>query len=113
MASRPARRPAGDCAAPGSRRLGPDGDEYALESRLLDLDPLRQQEAWEVTAYRWRDGALITQERHQLTCNLYFSAELVIMLERAGFSSIEVRGEYNDPPPMAQDSFLVYVATRN
>ena len=31
VASRPARRPAGDCAAPGSRRLGPDGDEYALE----------------------------------------------------------------------------------
>ena len=50
---------------PGARRLGPDGDEYALESRLLDLDALRQQEAWEIEAYRWRDGELIAQERHQ------------------------------------------------
>jgi hypothetical protein len=97
---------------PGPRRLGPDGDEYALESRLLDLDPLRQQEAWEINAYRWRDGNLIAQERHQLTSNLYFCAELVMMLERAGLTGIEVRGEYNDLPPTAQDSFLVYVATR-
>jgi SAM-dependent methyltransferase len=98
---------------PGSRRLGPDGDEYALQSRLLSLDPLRQQEAWEIRAYRWRDGILIAQERHQLTSNLYFSAELVMMLEQARFSSIEVRGEYNDLPPAADDSFLVYVATRD
>ena len=98
---------------PGPRRLGPDGDEYALESRLLDLDPLRQQAAWEVHAYRWRDGALIAQERHQLTCNLYFCAELVMMLERAGFTTVDVRGEYNDLPPTAEDTFLVYVATRD
>jgi len=97
---------------PGARRLGPDGDEYALHSRLLDLDPLRQQVAWEIDAYRWREGALLAQERHQLTCNLYFRAELVMMLEQAGFTSVEVRGEYNDLPPTAQDSFLVYVATR-
>ena len=98
---------------PDSRRLGPDGDEYALEPRLLDLDPLRQQEAWQISAYRWRDGELIAQERYQLTSNLYFSAELVMMLERAGFTNIDVRGEYNDLPPTAQDSFLVYVATRD
>lgn len=98
---------------PGSRRLGPDGDEYALESRLLDLDPLRQQEAWEINAYRWHGGALIAQERHQLTCNVYFSAELVMMLDQAGFTGVDVRGEYNDLPPTAQDSFLVYVATRD
>ncbi len=98
---------------PGSRRLGPDGDEYALESRLLDLDPLRQQEAWEIEAYRWRDGELIARERHQLTCNLYFCDELVMMLRQAGFTSIDVRGQYNDLPATAEDSFLVYVATRD
>lgn len=97
---------------PGVRELGPDGDEYALQSRRLDLDPLRQQLALEVNAYRWHDGALIAQERHQLTSNLYFCAELVMMLEQAGFTSIDVRGEYNDLPPTAEDSFLVYVATR-
>ncbi len=98
---------------PGDRQLGPDGDEYALASHLLSLDPLRQQEAWEIHAYRWREGSLIAQERHQLTSNLYFCAELVMMLEQAGFTTVEVRGEYNDLAPTADDSFLVYVATRD
>ena len=97
---------------PVDRRLGPDGDEYALSSRLLGLDPLQQQEAWEIHAYRWREGSLIAQERHQLTSNLYFRGELVMMLEQAGFTSVEVYGEYNDLPPTAEDSFLVYVGTR-
>jgi SAM-dependent methyltransferase len=98
---------------PGHRRLGADGDEYALESRLLDLDPLRQQAAREIHAHRWRDDVLIAQERYQLTCNLYVCAELVMTLERAGVPTVEVRGEYNDLPPTAEDKFLVYVATRD
>jgi len=98
---------------PRERQLGSDGDEYALESRLLDLDPLRQQQAWEISAYRWRDGSLLEQERHRLTYNLYFCGELVMMLERAGFAHVDVRGEYNDLPPTPDDRFLVYVATRD
>ena len=98
--------------APGERRLGSDGYEYALQSRMLTLDPLRQQEAWEMNAFQWRDGSLVTQERHKLTINLYFVGELVMMLERAGFTEVEVRGQYNDLPPTADDTFLVYTATR-
>ena len=97
---------------PGAPQLAPDGDEYALQSRLLALDPLRQQVAWEIHAYRWRDGSLIAQERHQLTSNLYFCGELVMMLEQAGFTEVEVLGQYNDLPPTANDTFLVYTATR-
>ena len=97
---------------PGIRKLGPDGDEYALQSRMLSLDPLRQQEAWEIHAYQWRDGSLFAEECHRLTSNLYFCGELVMMLERAGFTMVEVRGEYNDLAPTANDMFLVYVATR-
>ncbi len=99
-------RPAGD------RQLGPDGDEYALQSRILSLDPLRQQVAHEIDAYQWRDGSLIAQQRHHLTSNLYFCGELVMMLQRAGFTEVEVRGEYNDLPPTAEDTFLIYVASR-
>lgn len=97
---------------PSDRQLGRDGDEYGLQSRMLGLDPLRQQEAREVHAYRWRDGTLVAEELHQLTCNLYFCGELVMMLERAGFTDVEVRGEYNDLAPTADDTFLVYIATR-
>lgn len=97
---------------PDERRLGPDGDEYALRSRLLGLDPLDQQEAWEVHACRWHDGRLVEEEHHRLTVNLYFRGELVMMLERAGFVDVEVRGAYNDLAPTAEDTFLVYLASR-
>jgi hypothetical protein len=33
-----------------------------------------------------------------------------MMLERAGFTSVEVRGEYNDLEPTPEDDFLVYLA---
>ena len=36
-----------------------------------------------------------------------------MMLEQAGFTTVEVRGEYNDLPATAEDTFLVYVATRD
>lgn len=98
--------------APGDRRLGPDCDEYALQSRLLSLDPLLQQESWEINAYRWRAGELVAEETHLLTSNLYFMGEIVMMLEGAGFANVEVRGAYNDQPPTADDAFLVYLARR-
>jgi SAM-dependent methyltransferase len=97
---------------PTDRRLAPDGDEYALRTRLLDLDPLGQQEVHEIHALQWRDGDLVAEERHRLTVNLYFRGELVLMLERAGFADVQVRGEYNDLEPTPDDHFLVYVATR-
>jgi SAM-dependent methyltransferase len=96
---------------PTDRRVAPDGCEYALTTRMLDLDPLAQQAAWEIYAYQWRDGSLVAQERHRLTSNLYFREELVMMLERAGFAEVHVRGEYNDQPPSGTDNFLVYIAT--
>ncbi len=98
--------------APGERRLGPDGCEYALTARMLGLDPLLQQETWEVHAHQWRDGELVAEERRRLTSNQYFAGELVLMLERAGFADVEVRGQYNDLPATPEDDFLVYVATR-
>lgn len=97
---------------PDERQVGRDGDEYALQGRVLALDPVLQQESFEIQAYRWRDGELIGQETHRLTTNLYFRGEVVMMLERAGFPGVEVRGEYNDLPPTADDRFLVYLATR-
>lgn len=100
-------------AEPTDRRLGPDGCEYALRARLLSLDPLEQQEQWEMHALQWRDGELVAEERRRLSTNLYFRGELVMMLRAAGFGDVEVRGQYNDREPSPDDAFLVYVATRD
>jgi hypothetical protein len=63
-------------------------------------------------AFMWRDGELVAEEERRLTMNLYFRDELVLMLERAGFVDVEVRGQYNDLEPTPEDDFLVYVARK-
>jgi SAM-dependent methyltransferase len=97
---------------PGARRSGKDGAEYALRSRVVDFDPLAQQATLEMRAFMWRDGELVAEEEHVLTMTLYFKDELVLMLERAGFDDVRVRGQYNDAEPTVDDDFLVYIAQR-
>jgi SAM-dependent methyltransferase len=98
---------------PQSRRKGADGAEYALRSRLVELDPLSQRITMEMRAWMWRDDELVAEEEHLLRLTLYFKEELVLMLERAGFVDVEVRGQYNDADPTPEDDFLVYVARKS
>ena len=35
---------------------------------------------------------------------------LLLMLERAGFVAVDVRGDHNDEEPTADDEFLVFIA---
>ena len=44
----------------------------------------------------WRDGELVAEEEHRLDMTLYFTHEIVLMLERAGFVDIELRSGYAD-----------------
>jgi SAM-dependent methyltransferase len=100
------RRPA------GKRRVGSDGTEYELRSRVLDLDPLEQQLTMEMQAFMWRDGKLVAEDEHLLTLTLYFKDEIVLMLERAGFVDVTVRAALTDAEPTGADDFLVYTARR-
>jgi hypothetical protein len=43
---------------------------------------------------------------------LYFTQELVWMLERAGFNEVALRGDYTDEEPDANTDFVVFVARK-
>jgi hypothetical protein len=43
---------------------------------------------------------------------LYFRDELVMMLERAGFREVVVRGGYEDEEPTGEHRFLVFIARK-
>jgi SAM-dependent methyltransferase len=103
------RRPWGE---PRGRRAGSDGAEYALQGRVADFDPLGRRITRELRAYMWRDGELVAEEEHVLTETFYFQHELLLLLERAGFVDLEVRGQHNDLAPAPEDDFLVYLARR-
>ncbi len=96
----------------GDRRLGSDGAEYELRSRVAELDPLSQSVTVQMRAAMWRDGELVAEEEHVLAMTLYFTHELVLMLEQAGFSGIELRAGYRDAPPTSDDDFVVFVARK-
>jgi hypothetical protein len=92
--------------------VGSDGAEYELRGRVLDFDPLDQTATMEMQAFMWRDGELVAADTHVLTMRCYFRNELVLMLKRAGFVDIEVRGDHNDAAPTREDDFLVFLARK-
>jgi SAM-dependent methyltransferase len=94
----------------GDRRSAPDGSVRALRTRTLSVDPLDQSAVLEIEAGKWEDGRQVAHERHELTMRLYFPAELELLLERAGFTDIQVRGGYDDAPQTPDHDFLVFVA---
>jgi len=100
------RRPA------GKRRVGSDGAEYELRSRVLDLDPFEQRMTMEMQAFMWRDGELVAEDEQLLTLTFYFKDEIVLMLERAGFVDVTVRAALTDAQPTAADDFLVFTARK-
>jgi SAM-dependent methyltransferase len=91
-----------------------DGTEYELRSRTTAVDPLDQTVTMEMRAEKRRDGKVVAvEEARPISMRCYFRDELVLMLEKAGFTDVDVRGEYNDAEPTADDEFLVFVATRS
>ena len=97
---------------PGDRRKGSDGAEYELRTRVVELDPISQQVTMEMRASMWRDGNIVADETNVLHMTQYLARELVMMLEGAGFSDIQVRGDYVAEPPTADTDFFVFIARK-
>jgi SAM-dependent methyltransferase len=96
----------------GKRRTGSDGTEYELRSRIVEVDPLSQRVTMEMRGFMWRQGRLVEQDEHVLQMTIYFTGELKLMLERAGFSDVGVRGGYAEEEPTGDSEFLVFIARK-
>jgi SAM-dependent methyltransferase len=97
-----------DWGPPRERLRGADGTEYELRSRVVAVDPLAQSATLEMQANMWRDGELVAEETLPINLMYYFRDELVMMLERAGFNDVEVRGGYDGAEPTPEHEFLVF-----
>lgn len=99
-------------AAAGRRRTASDGTELELRSRTVEVDPLSQRVTMEMRASASRDGVVVQEETHVLEMTVYFTSELGLMLERAGFSDVQLRGDYSDAEPTADTDFVVFLARK-
>jgi hypothetical protein len=97
----------------GEARRTSDGSELRLRSRVLEVDPLDQTVWLELWAEKLRAGVRVASERHTLSMRAYFRDELLLLLERAGFVDVDVRGGYGDEEPTGDHDFLVFVARRS
>lgn len=93
-------------------RRGSGGADYRLSARVTELDRLDQSVRFELRAEVWRDGEQLAREEHSLTMRMYFRDELVMMLERAGFGEVDVRGGYAGDEPTGAHDTLVYAARK-
>ena len=66
----------------------------------------------EIRADKSLDGVNVASEVHTLSMRMYFHAELLRMLEAAGFSVTAVEGDHWSERASADSEFLVYVAER-
>ena len=96
----------------GDRRRGSDGAEYALRSRVVELDPLAQCVTIEMRADLWRDGEHLAREEHVLRMSLYFTRELAALLELTGFIDVTLRADYADEEPGPDTDFVVFIAKK-
>jgi SAM-dependent methyltransferase len=94
------------------RRRASDGAEYALQARVIGFDPLEQRVTYEMRAGMWRDGELVREEEHTLEMTLYFTNELLLLLERAGFTDVVVHGDHREEPATRDSDFVVFVARK-
>ncbi len=94
------------------RRIGSDGAEYAMSTRRVAVDPLTQRVTWQIRAQRWRDGVLDAEEHGDLHLTMYFPHEMLLMLERAGFTDVAMHGAHEHRAPTAEDRDIVFVAKR-
>jgi hypothetical protein len=66
----------------------------------------------EMRADMWRDGEHVAAEEHVLTMSMYFTHELVSLLELAGFADVTLRGDYTEEEPGADTDFVVFIARK-
>jgi len=96
----------------GERARAADGSERALCVRAISVDPLDQTLVMEIRADKWVDGFNVASEIHTLSMRMYFHAELLLLLESAGFAVTAVDGDHKREPATADSDFLVYTAER-
>jgi hypothetical protein len=87
-------------------------NEYSLWTRTVSVDLLDQCVHLSIRVEKAQGGRLVAEEERQLSMRMYFRDELVLELERAGFSRVAVEAGYTGTEPVAADDFLVFIAHR-
>lgn len=90
----------------------PSGETVTTQVWMDSIDRFEQVKTDKRCYELSRVGETINTELHTLRLRWYFTHELVLMLESAGFTDIFIHGDYSDSPATAQSNETVYAATK-
>ena len=96
----------------GVRHALPDGTELELVARTVSTDPLENVAVRQIRARLWQEDELLREEIHTQHLDDYSKNEMVLMLERAGFSKFQIFGDYTDEPVTADHREMIFVAQK-
>ena len=71
-----------------------DGREYELHYRLAAVDPLQQRTVGEMWILLFKDGHVAADDTYALQSNYYFRHEMRLLLKKAGFTVVAVKGDW-------------------
>ena len=74
--------------------------------------PWRTSSTRQIRARLWRKDELLKEEIHTQKLDDYNKNELVLMLEQAGFSDIQIFGDFSDVPATADHENLIFLARK-
>ena len=89
-----------------------DGREYELHYRLVAVDPLEQRTVGEMRMLLFKDRRLAADDTYTLQSNYYFRHEMQLLLEKAGFTVVAVKGDWAADDATAEHDALIYFARR-
>lgn len=92
--------------------LLPSGETVTAQVWMDSIDRFEQVKTDKRRYELSRDGESISNELHTLRLRWYFTHELSLMLENAGFTNVFIHGDYSDSPATAQSSETVYAAMK-
>jgi hypothetical protein len=98
--------------ASSERRRLADGTELEVAARTLETDPLENVATRQMRVRLWQEGELIKEEVHTQRLDDYTKNELVLMLERAGFSDIQIFGDFTDDAATADHDELIFLCRK-
>ena len=89
----------------GARDRAEDGNEYRLRARKVAVDAEKREKTLEIRAEKWdAQGAPVAEEVHEISIRSYGRDELRLLIERAGFASVEAQATDDEPT-------VLYLAT--
>jgi hypothetical protein len=76
------------------------------------VDPLDESQVRQTRARVWRNGALLEEQVHTQRYEEYSKNELLLLLELAGFHSVQIYGDYRNEVATADHTTLIFVAQK-